>query len=579
MLNPKKHKVVALQEPSLNPRTLDTYCPRGYILCMEPTLETKVAFLISRDIGVANWTYKWYSNLVAEIKLSFHESLLRIVNVYSPTTSGSELTGWDETTEAIAHDRGSCLFLGDFNCHHPMWGGHGAQRDTRAQQLLNYTLGNGLDLITPEGIPTFRRNGARGTIQETVIDLTFATGDLLKSIHACRPREDWCIRHDHIPIEIILTTGQMLNLERRRCVYHKANLEKMKSMIRECKWEQAQQPLVALQEVIIQALNEHCPRAHPSPFAKPAWSAKATELVANARSSRRQALATKEDHDVTRAKLIRQELKKEIRRLKRSSWRSFVASSTDTRGDHNRGLWNLSKWAKKSTNIVQGPPHLPGLRRSETDPPTDDNRSKVAILSDKFFPKRVEADLSDMELIQQAKRHTIAIPDVTPDEVGRILKQLPRNKAPGPDEIPNEILQALLYDWRVDLAQAIRSLLRNGQIPSSFKESITLTIRKERHPDYTLPSSYRPIALENSLAKIVEKLVANRMIEAAEQHNMLPWAQMGARKNRSTILALELLTSTVQTAWEARPSRVVSMLGLDIKGAFDNVSKRRLLWF
>ena len=70
----------------------------------------------------------------------------------------------------------------------------------------------------------------------------------------------------------------------------------------------------------------------------------------------------------------------------------------------------------------------------------------------------------------------------------------------------------------------------------------------------------------------MEKIVADHMATAAEEYGLLPWTQMGARKHRSTLSALELLTSCVQTAWEARPGCVVSMLSLDISGAFDNVS-------
>ncbi|KAF2177999.1 hypothetical protein K469DRAFT_524375, partial [Zopfia rhizophila CBS 207.26] len=53
---------------------------------------------------------------------------------------------------------------------------------------------------------------------------------------------------------------------------------------------------------------------------------------------------------------------------------------------------------------------------------------------------------------------------------------------------------------------------------------------------------------------------------------------MGARKKRSTLLAISILTSSVQTAWRARPGCVVLMLSLDLAGAFDNVSHERLLY-
>ena len=52
---------------------------------------------------------------------------------------------------------------------------------------------------------------------------------------------------------------------------------------------------------------------------------------------------------------------------------------------------------------------------------------------------------------------------------------------------------------------------------------------------------------------------------------------MGARKKRSTLSAVDLLSSCVETAWKARRGCVVSMLSLDLAGAFDNVSHGRLL--
>src|SRR5438045_3904320 len=53
---------------------------------------------------------------------------------------------------------------------------------------------------------------------------------------------------------------------------------------------------------------------------------------------------------------------------------------------------------------------------------------------------------------------------------------------------------------------------------------------------------------------------------------------MGARKRHSTLAAIDLLTSCVQTAWKAHQGCVVTMLSLDISGAFPSISHERLLW-
>ena len=168
--------------------------------------------------------------------------------------------------------------------------------------------------------------------------------------------------------------------------------------------------------------------------------------------------------------------------------------------------------------------------------------------------------------------------EVSPNTVIEALRKLPTGKAPGPDGIPNGALKEVCPEIAEELATAISNCLKEGTFPRSMKESTTVVVRKERKKDYSLPQSYRPVALENTIAKVIEKIVADRMSEASEENKLLPWTQMGARKNRSTLSALELLTSCVQTAWKARPGCVVSMLSLDISGAYDHVSHKRLLW-
>jgi len=56
-----------------------------------------------------------------------------------------------------------------------------------------------------------------------------------------------------------------------------------------------------------------------------------------------------------------------------------------------------------------------------------------------------------------------------------------------------------------------------------------VVLRKEGKKYYFLLGSYRLIALKNTLAKVLEKHVANIMSEAAEEYRLLFWNQIGAR--------------------------------------------------
>ena len=45
---------------------------------------------------------------------------------------------------------------------------------------------------------------------------------------------------------------------------------------------------------------------------------------------------------------------------------------------------------------------------------------------------------------------------------------------------------------------------------------------KEGKADYLVPGSYRPIALKNTLSKILERVIADRMVDMAEEYALLP---------------------------------------------------------
>jgi len=323
----------------------------------------------------------------------------------------------------------------------------------------------------------------------------------------------------------------------------------------------------------------YCPKTRPSKWARPNWTPRAAELLAGTRRARRRYNASGAEHDRMAHKELQHQLQKELRRVSRANWRRFVEKFTSSPTSlHNKNLWTLSRWSRRYAGKPQAPMHLPALRDSDQETATDDNAEKTRILAGKFFPAARPADLSDITSETLPERQLNLSSTVTEDTVEKAIKKLPNNKAPGPDRIPNEAIKQLRAVIQKDLAQVISNQFASGTLPQSYRESTTIALRKEGKKDYSLPSSYRPIALENTLAKLVEKILADQITEAAEEHNLLPWNQMGARKMRSTLSALELLTSCVQTAWRARPGCVVSMLSLDLEGAFDNVSHERLLW-
>jgi len=102
-----------------------------------------------------------------------------------------------------------------------------------------------------------------------------------------------------------------------------------------------------------------------------------------------------------------------------------------------------------------------------------------------------------------------------------------------------------------------------------------VVLRKPGKPDYSATKAYRPIALLNTMSKLLTAIVAEEMTHLLEHHDLLPNTHFGGRPGRSTTDSLHLLEATIKDAW--RQGKVVSALFLDIEGAFPNAVTDRLL--
>ena len=87
------------------------------------------------------------------------------------------------------------------------------------------------------------------------------------------------------------------------------------------------------------------------------------------------------------------------------------------------------------------------------------------------------------------------------------IRKLPTSKAAGLDRILNEAIKAILEAVAIPLANIATTCLLKGKLAECYKETIIVVLRKANKKDYSLLGSYRPVALENTLGKILEKIV------------------------------------------------------------------------
>ena len=86
--------------------------------------------------------------------------------------------------------------------------------------------------------------------------------------------------------------------------------------------------------------------------------------------------------------------------------------------------------------------------------------------------------------------------------------------------------------------------------------------------DPTLPTSYRPISLTDSLCKIMERLVTTRLTYYLEEKNLLTNIQAGFRQNRRTIDQILKLQDNI-SKYDANKRHTLGVF-IDFEKAYEN---------
>ena len=168
---------------------------------------------------------------------------------------------------------------------------------------------------------------------------------------------------------------------------------------------------------------------------------------------------------------------------------------------------------------------------------------------------------------------SIFLTPTTEQEIAQIVKQLKSKSSSANDCITTTHLKQLLPVIQTPLAIIFNRCLSEGHFPNTLKIGKVVPIHKKN--ESFLLNNYRPITLLPSLSKILEKLIARKLLSFLTQNEILDTNQYGFRPKRSTTDAITHLIADITNAIEQNKYTLATFL--DFSKAFDTIKHDILL--
>lgn len=154
----------------------------------------------------------------------------------------------------------------------------------------------------------------------------------------------------------------------------------------------------------------------------------------------------------------------------------------------------------------------------------------------------------------------------TPEEMDMAVSSVAKKKkkkAPGPDNVTNDIVVACYEADTSRMLDIFNKCLDEGVFPKAWKKGRLVLIPKPG------TSKKRPITMLDAFGKLYETLINNRIKTELEENGALSDRQFGFREGKSTAGALKELRRKIRRARSGKRWGVV--VSFDIRNAFNSV--------
>ena len=160
------------------------------------------------------------------------------------------------------------------------------------------------------------------------------------------------------------------------------------------------------------------------------------------------------------------------------------------------------------------------------------------------------------------------------DEVTNILRKSTKASC-ALDPLPTKLLVNFAPEVIPFITYIINLALSTGNFPANLKSAIVKPLLKQPTLDPGIYKNYRPVSNLSFLSKLIEKVIATRLITHLEENNLLEEMQSAYKVRHSTETALLRIQNDLLSSVDS--GSAVLLVLLDLSAAFDTVDHSLLL--
>ena len=267
--------------------------------------------------------------------------------------------------------------------------------------------------------------------------------------------------------------------------------------------------------------------------AQPPWFNKDVEVLWKAKKDAcRRSQRYKDDKQLKEAaKAASRAFEKAASHEKERLYEEFSRTVTEDRTLHK--FWQLHK----AMNGNQSQKEIPDFRR-EDDIWVRTPEEKGSAFLERYLRQTDQDNEEERGLLVRRLQHhyeeELATPhaNIEADTLSRVIKQA-TDSAPGPDGVKYSDLKTLNEEEMQTLSDMLNRSLAEQEIPEEWLDSHLAPVPKP-DKDRTSIKGYRIVTMQNTVGKLLEKIVAKRLANQLEEDSLLPSTLGSYRSGKDT---------------------------------------------